>query len=65
MRWTVPKDKAIKRFQVRNMVDASSLRDLKDACAYETYTLPKMYMNMSYVSCAVHRRQFVVDRCGS
>ena len=50
-------DKAIKRFQVRNMVDASSLRDIKDASAYEVYVLPKMYANVSYcVSCAVHRR---------
>ena len=39
------------------MVDASSLRDLKEACAYETYVLPKVYMKMSYcISCAVHRR---------
>lgn len=53
----IAKDKAIKRFQVRNMVDASSLRDLKEACAYDVYTLPKVYMKQSYcISCAVHRR---------
>lgn len=31
----VPKDKAIKRFIVRNMVDASAIRDLQDSCAVE------------------------------
>ena len=31
----VPKDKAIKRFIVRNIVDASAIRDLQDSCAIE------------------------------
>ncbi len=53
----VPKDKAIKRFQVRNMVDASSHRDLRDASVYSTFSLPKFYMKMLYcVSCAIHGR---------
>ena len=30
-------DKAIKRFQVRNMVDASSQRDLREASVYQTF----------------------------
>jgi len=52
-----PKDKAIKRFQVRNIVDNSSMRDIRDASAYDVYTVPKMYMKMQYcVGCAVHRR---------
>lgn len=53
----IPKDKAIKRFIVRNIVDASSLRDIKDASAYQEYQLPKLYLKMYYcVEAAVHQR---------
>ena len=53
----VPKDKVVKRFHVRNMADASSQRDLRDASVYTTFTLPKLYMKMLYcVSCAIHGR---------
>jgi small subunit ribosomal protein S26e len=51
------KDKAIKRFTVRNMVDKSSLRDLSDASIIENYELPKFYIKLHYcISCAVHRK---------
>ena len=51
------KDKAIARFSARNMVDAGAMNDLKAACAYELYTLPKIYAKNYYcVSCAVHCR---------
>ena len=55
-----PKDKAIKRFQMRNMVDGSSKRDIKDNYAYDTsdnFQLPKIYVKQCYcVSCAIHAR---------
>ena len=37
-----PKDKAIKRFQVRNIVDSSSMRDIREASAYKDYAVPKV-----------------------
>ena len=53
----VPKDKAIKRFIVRNSVDASSMRDISDASAFETYALPKIYIKQYYcIEAAIHQR---------
>ena len=53
----IPKDKAIKRFSVRNIVDASALRDIRDASAYDNYALPKLYIKQYYsVEAAVHQR---------
>ena len=53
----IPKDKAIKRFVVRNIVDASSLRDIRESSVYENYNMPKLYIKMYYcVEAAVHQR---------
>merc|ERR1712190_16253 len=55
----VPKDKAISRFQMRNIVDGSSRRDIKDNYAYDQkyFALPKIYVKQYYsVSCAIHSK---------
>ena len=55
----VPKDKAITRFQARNMVDGSSKEDIKAASAFqdEDFYIPKVYVKVQYcVSCGIHAR---------
>jgi small subunit ribosomal protein S26e len=38
-------------------VDASSLRDIREASVYENYALPKLYIKQYYcVEAAVHQR---------
>lgn len=55
----VPKDKAIKRFQMRQMVDGSSKRDIRENSAYDDqyFNLPRIYVKNNYcVSCGIHAR---------
>ena len=54
---TLPKDKAVKRFNIRDIVDASSKKDLEENRAFDTYIIPKLYIKMQYcVGCAIHAR---------
>ncbi|KAJ8907253.1 hypothetical protein NDN08_003734 [Rhodosorus marinus] len=51
------KDKAIKRFTVRDVVDKSSKKDFDIATAIQGYEVPKFYIKLHYcISCAVHRK---------
>merc|ERR1739838_1164189 len=53
----VPKDKAVKKYMVRNMVDSDSMRDLSEASVYENYAVPKIYLKQYYcISAATHHR---------
>ena len=53
----VAKDKCIKKFTVRDIIDASSREDIQSAEVYESFVIPKVYQKLTYcVSCAIHSR---------
>ncbi|AFP65262.1 40S ribosomal protein S26 (nucleomorph) [Chroomonas mesostigmatica CCMP1168] len=53
----IPKDKAIKKYTVKNIIESSGLRDFQDACVYEFYSLPKIYAKNYYsIEAAIHNK---------
>jgi small subunit ribosomal protein S26e len=53
----IPKDKAVTRYIVRNIIESSGLRDIQEACVYESYCLPKMYFKNTYsIEAAIHNK---------
>lgn len=53
----VPKDKCIKRFQIKDVVEATAHEDITMNLHYEQLQIPKTYLKNVYcVSCACHAR---------
>ncbi|MFS7916769.1 putative ribosomal protein S26e [Helianthus anomalus] len=50
-----PKDKAIKRFNMRNIVEQAAVRDVQEACAFDLHT-SKVVFESAILRFAIHSK---------